>query len=115
MTELAPFNTLLDQPFQPLLALPAALANLYGPLRLDRSQPGLHVAANFVSTLDGVASLAVPGQAGGGPISGFNRHDLFCMALLRAVADAVVLGAGSLRESPQRLLTAQDKFPELAP
>jgi riboflavin biosynthesis pyrimidine reductase len=65
-----------------------------------------YVIGNFVSTLDGVVSLNIPGQAGGGPISGFNPHDHLVMGLLRAVADAVILGAGTLRAVPQHRWTA---------
>jgi riboflavin biosynthesis pyrimidine reductase len=74
-----------------------------------------HVVANFVETLDGVVSLGIPGQAGGAEISGFNRHDRMVMGLLRAVADTVVVGAGTLREaSPQHLWTADYIHPPLA-
>ncbi len=59
--------------------------------------------SNFVTTLDGVVSLQVKGHDGGGDISGFNADDRMVMGLLRAVADAVVLGAGSLDADPTRL------------
>ena len=49
-----------------------------------------HVIGNFVTSLDGVVSLGIPGKAGGGEISGFNPHDRMVMGLLRAAADAVV-------------------------
>jgi len=34
-----------------------------------------------------------------GDISGFNQHDHLVMGLLRAIADAVIVGAGTLRLS----------------
>ena len=54
---------------------------------------------NFVSTLDGVVSFEIPGKSGGGEISGFNAADRFIMGLLRASADAIVVGAGTLRDT----------------
>lgn len=71
-----------------------------------------HVVGNFVSTLDGVVSFAIPGKSGGGDISGFNEGDRFIMGLLRASADAVMVGAATLKEAGRRhLLTAQSVNP----
>jgi riboflavin biosynthesis pyrimidine reductase len=53
--------------------------------------------ANFVSTLDGVVSFTLPGQSEGAQISGSNEEDRFIMGLLRASADAVVVGSGTLQ------------------
>ena len=53
--------------------------------------------ANFVSTLDGVVSFNLPGQSDGAQISGSNQEDRFIMGLLRASADAVMVGAGTLQ------------------
>ena len=48
-------------------------------------------------------------------ISGFNPHDRMVMGLLRAVADAVVIGAGTLRASSQEhVWTADYIYPPLA-
>jgi riboflavin biosynthesis pyrimidine reductase len=52
--------------------------------------------ANFVSTLDGVVSFNLPGQSDGAQISGSNEEDRFIMGLLRASADAVMVGSGTL-------------------
>jgi riboflavin biosynthesis pyrimidine reductase len=82
--------------------LPPALAARYGarlaiPLRTDRPT----IVANFVESLDGVVALNDPGQpTGGGEISGFFEPDRFVMGLLRALADAVVVGAGTVRNAP---------------
>ena len=59
-------------------------------------------------------SLNVAGQSGGGEISGFNSHDRMVMGLLRAVADAVIVGAGTLRAVPDHLWTAGHIYPALA-
>jgi riboflavin biosynthesis pyrimidine reductase len=115
MSALAPLDGLFDATAGPALPLPRALAGLYGRLRLPEAAGRPHVIGNFVSTLDGVVSLGVPGKAGGGEISGFNPHDRMVMGLLRAVADAVVIGAGTLRAaSPRHLWTADYIHPPLA-
>lgn len=93
------------------LPLPPALAALYGRLQFPLHASRPYVLGNFVSTLDGVVSLNIPGQAGGGPISGFDPHDHLVMGLLRAVADAVIVGAGTLRAVPEHRWTA----PYIAP
>jgi riboflavin biosynthesis pyrimidine reductase len=74
-----------------------------------------HVIGNFVTSLDGVVSLGIPGKSGGGEISGFNAHDRMVMGVLRAAADAVVIGAGTLRaSSPDHVWTADYIYPPLA-
>jgi riboflavin biosynthesis pyrimidine reductase len=83
--------------------LPTALRERYGsdltiPLRADRPT----VVANFVGTLDGVVSFNTPEAPGGGEISGFFEPDRFVMGLLRALSDAVLIGAGTLRAASGR-------------
>ncbi len=73
------------------------------------------VIANFVSTLDGVVSYNTPQAAGGGEISGFFEPDRFVMGLLRAMADAVLIGAGTLRAAPTERWTADFIHPDSAP
>ena len=89
------------------LPLPPDLLTLYGPLQFPPHPGRAYLIGNFVTTLDGVVSLAVPGHAGGGEISGFNQHDHLVMGLLRASADAVIVGAGTLRAVPTHLWTAE--------
>ena len=114
MIDLTPLATLYDVARGDELPLPSDLAALYGPLRLPWPKARPHVIGNFVTTLDGVVSLNAPGQAGGGEISGFNQHDHMVMGLLRAVADAVIVGAGTLRASPQHLWIAEYIYRPLA-
>ncbi len=114
MSELAPLEVLNDVSQGDPLPLPPELARLYGSLRLPRHPGRPHVYSNFVESLDGVVSLGIPGKAGGGEISGFDQHDRAVMGLLRAVADAVVVGAGTVRLAPVHLWTAQYIFPDLA-
>jgi riboflavin biosynthesis pyrimidine reductase len=115
MTALAPLETLFDISYGTDLSLPGELADLYGGLRFPAHPGRPHIVGNFVATLDGVVSLGVPGQAGGGEISGFNPHDRMVMGLLRAVAGAVIIGAGTLRaSSPDHLWAAGYIYPPLA-
>jgi riboflavin biosynthesis pyrimidine reductase len=115
MSGLEPLQDLFDTTGGEELPLPGALETLYGRLRVARHDERPHVIANFASSLDGVVSLGLPGKAGGGEISGFNPHDWMVMGVLRAAADAVVIGAGTLREaSPRHLWTADYIHPPLA-
>lgn len=114
MTALAPLETLFDVTGGSDVPLPPDLASLYGRLAFHPHPDGPHVIGNFVTTLDGVVALNAPGHATGGDISGFNQHDRMVMGLLRAVADAVIVGAGTLRVEPGHLWTAQYIYPRLA-
>jgi hypothetical protein len=72
----------------------------YGrPLRFPGS-PRPYVIANFVASVDGVASLGLTDGTDSTTLSGNSRADRYLMALLRASADAVVIGAGNLRATP---------------
>ncbi len=61
-----------------------------------------------------MVTLNAPGQSGGGPISGFNQQDHLVMGVLRAVADAVIVGAGTLRAVPHHHWTAAYIYPAFA-
>ncbi len=72
------------------------------------------LAVNFVESLDGVVALPdAPGESGG-VISGGSQADRFVMGLLRACADAVLIGAGTLRAAPGDVWFADAIFPEAA-
>jgi riboflavin biosynthesis pyrimidine reductase len=71
-----------------------------------------YLIANFVSTLDGVVSFNLPGQSGGAQISGSNEEDRFIMGLLRASADAVIVGSGTLQAvGPQGSWLPESVYP----
>lgn len=94
--------------------LPADLRSQYGgDLRFPSGAAGrLYIAANFVSTLDGVVSFDIRGQSGGAQISGGNEGDRFIMGLLRASADAVLVGGGTVNAvSPMHLWIAEFAYP----
>jgi len=95
--------------------LPEGLRSQYGgDLRFPSVSDGRsYVIANFVSTLDGVVSFNIPGQSGGAPISGSNEEDRFIMGLLRASADAVLVGSGTVDAvGPEHLWTAEFIYPD---
>src|SRR5438552_1395315 len=81
----------------PRLDLPDELLRLYGG-GLGLARPRLF--ANFVSTVDSV--VAIPGlRRANRVISGDSESDRFVMGLLRAAADVVLIGSGTLAGWPQ--------------
>ncbi len=93
---------------------PALEARYGGPLAFPIPRERPYVIANFVSTIDGVVSFALPGGSDAGKISAGNPADRFVLALLRACADAVIVGAGTLREEGAHLWTPEHVFPDEA-
>lgn len=108
-----PLVRLFDEAAGAPLPLPPELLALYGPLRMASRPDRPTVFANFVASLDGIVA-ADPPRGGGGEISGGNTRDRAVMGLLRAVADAVVVGAGNLRAEGNHVWTAEHICPELA-
>ena len=60
-------------------------------------------------------SYKIPGKSGGAEITGRNAGDHFIMGLLRASADAVLVGSGTFGEvSPSHLWIPEYIYPEAA-
>ena len=97
-----------------LLPLSPRLARLYGTFRMPTMGSRPQIFSNFVSTMDGVVSLQTKGHAAGGDISGFSIQDRMVMGLLRAVADVVIVGAGTLAADRRHVWTPEDICPPLA-
>ncbi|MEP7198575.1 MAG: dihydrofolate reductase family protein [Chloroflexota bacterium] len=114
MSALTPLETLCETKRGKALRLPPTLARLYGTLRMPLPHGRPHIISNFVTTLDGVVSLNVKGHASGRDVSGFSQTDRMVMGLLRAIADVVIVGAGTLRVGPDHVWTAEYIFPDLA-
>src|SRR5690242_20564348 len=89
--------------------MPADLERIYG--RLGFADRALY--SNFVTSVDGVVTLGAHPSAGS-VISGRNPADRFLMGLLRACADAVLLGAGTLRATPGHRWTPEHIYPDAA-
>lgn len=95
--------------------LPPGLRDRYdGHLRVALRPDRPTVIANFVSTLDGVVAFAVDGSSGGGEVSGFSDPDRFVMGMLRAMADVVLVGAGTVRAAPTHEWTPRRVHPRSA-
>lgn len=87
-------ETVHDVTEGPALRLPPELEDAYGgPFRIAERV----VYGNFVTSVDGIAALAGV-EMSSATISGGEPADRFVMALLRGAADAVMVGAGTLRE-----------------
>src|SRR5438132_3939662 len=107
---LRPFEVLFDSRSGRLLALPPTLRHIYGG---DAHMGPRALYANFVASIDGVVAVE-NAPSSGSLISGKSQSDRFLMGLLRALADAVLVGAGTLRATPGHQWTAPHVFPSLA-
>lgn len=113
MQTCSPLQTLFEQVEGQALPLPPRLAHLYGALvfpAIPADRP--YILSNFVETLDGVAVAHANGESL--DISGSNEHDHMVMGLLRACADAVIVGAGTLRDAREHRWTPDYIYPPLA-
>jgi riboflavin biosynthesis pyrimidine reductase len=108
------FEHLYGENYHNQLPLPTELATLYGHLSFPDRAVKPYIIGNFVSTIDGVVTLNAPGHNGSGEISGFNRQDHILMGLLRAISDAIIVGAGTLRVARNHRWTASYIYPPLA-
>jgi riboflavin biosynthesis pyrimidine reductase len=71
------------------------------------------VVANFVETLDGVVSIPdVPRS--NAVVAAENEADRFVVGLLRACADVVLLGPGTMQASPRGEWQAEQAYPAAA-
>jgi riboflavin biosynthesis pyrimidine reductase len=110
-----PLETLYEAAGGKSLRLPPRLARLYGHLRMPPLQRRRqYVISNFVTTLDGVVSLNEKGHASGGDISGFSAEDRAVMGLLRAIADVIIVGSGTLEVDRRHVWTAERVYPPFA-
>jgi riboflavin biosynthesis pyrimidine reductase len=103
-----PLELLYEADGLPAFDLPAELLATYGgPFGLN--EPRLY--ANFVSTIDGVT--AIPSLPGSNKlVAAGSTADRFVMGLLRACADAVVVGSGTFNASPRSVWTAEQAYPD---
>jgi riboflavin biosynthesis pyrimidine reductase len=102
------FQLLWEQAGLPEHDLPEELRERYGGgLGFD----GPCVYANFVETLDGV--VAIPGlEQSNALVADWSDDDKFLMGLLRAFADVVLIGSGTLRASPNGRWRPEGVYPE---
>ena len=101
-------ETLHERPDLPAYELPRTLADAYGGT-IGFDGPTLY--ANFVTSLDGVVAVDDEPPS---VVSGKSEADRFMMGLLRACAEVVIVGAGTLRAEPDHLWTAEHIYPDLS-
>lgn len=112
MSGLTPFELCFDDTLQ-VNSLPEGIRQIYGSDWQPREVAGRpYTYSNFVVSRDGRVSFNEPGHLGGGDVSGFNAHDRWLMALLRARSDAVIVGDNTLRLESEHLWTAEYIFRE---
>ena len=105
-----PMQCLFERDGLPRFGLPPLLAEAYGG-DFGLARPLLY--ANFVASADGVVALPVATESGG-MISGQSEVDRFLMGLLRAVADAILIGAGTFRAGAGDRWLPEAAFPAAA-
>ena len=106
----SPLELLFEVEELPEFDLPHALEDAYGG-GFGLNEPRLY--ANFVSTIDGVT--AIPSLPGSNKlVAAGSASDRFVMGLLRACADALVVGSGTLNASPRSVWTAEQAYPAAA-
>lgn len=92
-------------------SLPPAFQAVYGSdWRLPPADDQPYTFMNFVSSRDGRISFNEPGRNGGGDISRNLPHDRWLMALLRARADAILVGTSTLRDARNHYWTPETVF-----
>jgi riboflavin biosynthesis pyrimidine reductase len=105
-----PLELLFEVEGLPAAGLPAPLREHYGG-ELGLREPCLY--SNFVSTIDGV--VAIPSVPRSNTlVADGSDGDRFVMGLLRAYADAVLIGAGTLASSPKGTWLPEKVFPPAA-
>jgi riboflavin biosynthesis pyrimidine reductase len=108
---LQPLLTLFEAPGLPAFALPDELIGVYDG-SIGFTEPRLY--ANFVASVDGVT--AIPNELQSSHlIAASSERDRFVMGLLRACADVILVGAGTLMASPRTRWTAEHAYPPAAP
>jgi riboflavin biosynthesis pyrimidine reductase len=102
-----PLEVLFEVDGLPTTELPEDLMELYGG-PIGFREPCLY--SNFVSTIDGV--VAIPSVPRSNMlIADGSDGDRFVMGLLRAFADAVLIGAGTLASSPKGTWLPEKVYP----
>lgn len=108
----APFESLIEASPEAGDALPLEFEAIYGRWSIPPAGDRPYVYINFATSRDGRVSFSIPGHASGGDVTGFNAHDRWLMGLLRARADAVLMGDNTLRTEPDHLWTPGHIFPD---
>jgi riboflavin biosynthesis pyrimidine reductase len=106
-SSLTPLELLFEAAGLPGFDLPVELRSLYGG-GLGFDEPC--VFANFVQTIDGVVSIPELPHSNA-LIAAKSEADRFVMGLLRACADAVIVGSGTMVASPSGTWQPERSYP----
>ena len=107
---MTPLELLFEVDGLPVADVPEELERLYGG-SVGLAEPCLY--ANFVSTVDGVVAIpSVPRS--NALVADGSEGDRFVMGLLRAFADVVLIGAGTLASSPKGTWLPEKVYPPAA-
>ncbi len=107
---IAPFSVLAEDDDLPRWDLPEQIARLYGgSLGLDEPC----VIANFVESLDGIVSVPDLPRSHAA-LGDDSEADRFVLALLRACADVILVGSGTLLASPKGTWRVDRAYPDAA-
>lgn len=110
---ISPFTLLFDETRDDGPGLPPHVRETYGsdwrlPSRAERP----YVYVNFVISRDGRVSFSEAGRMAGAEVSAFDAHDRWLMGLLRARADAILMGDNTLNVEPDHVWTAEFLCPQ---
>jgi riboflavin biosynthesis pyrimidine reductase len=109
VSELEPLRLVFERDDLPAVRLPDELQRLYGgDLRLAEET----LFANFVETIDGV--VAIPSLERSNALISGSVADRLVMGVLRAAADAVLVGGGTVIASPNGRWKPHTVFPPAA-
>ncbi|HWQ24729.1 MAG TPA: dihydrofolate reductase family protein [Gaiellaceae bacterium] len=92
--------------------LPPAFRAIYGGDWRIPAGEDVYLYVNFCASRDGRVSFNEPGHLGGAEVAGFDVLDRWLMGLLRARADAILIGEGTVRADPRHVWTAAFVCPE---
>jgi riboflavin biosynthesis pyrimidine reductase len=107
------FEVLLEEELGDGAGLPASFRAVYGgDWRLSEPAAEPYLFVNLVVGHDGRVSFNDPGHTSGGDVSGFDARDRWLMGLLRARADAILVGDGTMRSEPDHVWTAEFIAPQ---
>jgi len=110
----SPFQLLFDDESAAdgRISLPDAFRQIYGSdWQIPTVEGRPYTFSNFAQSRDGRISFAERGIASGGEVTGFNVHDRWLMGLLRARADAIIVGDVTVVAEPELMFCAESISP----
>lgn len=105
------FEVLLDREDAAGVGLPEPFRTVYGSDWRIPDTGESYVCVNFCAARDGRVSFSEPCHLGGGDVSGFDERDRWLMGMLRARADAVMVGDGTMKAEPEHVWTPAGIYP----